>query len=574
MKPGTTGGEVLRQTARELIAAFLLASLLSTALTFCALIVPLQNMEIYDRVLGARSVPTLIALVSATLIGLLIYGGIEYLRGVAQIVMADRVARRLNIPVLQAAAALEARGVAGQAARDLQELRLFVSGTAASTAFDLVWMPVLIAAMFVLHPGYGALAVGGALVLLALNALGEIISKGPLAKASNQSAALYGDLASALRAAEAVTAMGMLPALARRWAKSQEPMLRALHSGTRRTKALSIVAKNIRLLMTGAMVALGVLLVLDQAATVGTMVAANMIIARALLPCMTLAGTWRRWVFARAAYRRLMILLDTPAGRRETIALPAPEGRLSIDRLTYMPPGVERPILRGVSFAVEPGEVVGIIGPSGAGKSSLARLLVGAAEPSSGGVYLDGHSVWRWERENFGRHVGYLPQGISLLDGTVGENIARMQDAAPGEIIAAARRAGIHETILALPFGYATPAAEAARALSGGQRQRVALARALFGTPRLLVLDEPNANLDEPGEAALIEAIGRARAEGVAIVIIAHRPSIIAAADKLIVLKDGIIDRIGEREEVMRALGPSAARAAVKDPAARLVAAS
>jgi ATP-binding cassette subfamily C protein len=569
MKPGTTGGELLRQTARELTAAFFLASLLSTVVTLCVLIVPMQNMEIYDRVLTTRSVPTLVALLAAALIGLLVYAAIDYLRGVVQVVMADRVARRLNIPVLQAAAASEGRGAGVQATRDLQELRLFVSGASASTAFDLVWMPVLIAALFVLHPGYGALALGGAVVLLLLNGLGEIVSKGPLATASNQSAALYGDLASALRAADAVAAMGMLPALARRWARAQEPMLRALHAGTRRTTALAIVAKNIRILMTGAVVALGVLLVLDHAATAGTLVAASLIVARALAPCMALAGAWRRWVFARAAYRRLMTLLDTPVGRRDTVALPAPEGRLSVDRLTYMPPGVERPILRGVSFTVEPSEVVGIIGPSGAGKSSLARLLVGAAEPTSGGVYLDGHNTWRWEREDFGRHVGYLPQGIALLDGTIGDNIARMQEAHPAEVIAAARRAGIHETILALPFGYATQAAEAARTLSGGQRQRVALARALFGNPRLLVLDEPNANLDEPGEAALIEAIGRARAAGVAIVIIAHRPSIIATADKLIVLKEGVVDRIGEREEVMRKLGPSPAR-----PAVRLVAAS
>jgi ATP-binding cassette subfamily C protein len=574
MKSGTAGGELLRQTARELIAAFLLASMLGTVVTLCTLIVPLQNMEIYDRVLGTRSVPTLIALLVAALIGLVVYLVIEYLRGVVQVVMGDRVARRLNIPVLQAAAASEGRGLGGQATRDLQELRIFVSGTAMSSGFDLLWTPVLIVVLFLLHPGYGVLTLGGAVILLALNGFGEFVSKGPLATASNQSAALYGDLASALRAADAVTAMGMLPALARRWARSQEPMLSALHRGTRRTMALAIVIKNFRLLMTGAVVAVGVLIVLDHAASVGTMVAANLIVARALLPCMSLAESWRRWAFARAAYRRLLTLLDARAGQRDTIALPAPEGRLSVDRLTYMPPGVERPILRGVAFTVEPSEVVGIIGPSGSGKSSLARLLVGAAEPTAGGVYLDGHNTWRWEREDFGRHVGYLPQAVSLFDGTIAENIARMQNADPTEVIAAARRAGIHETIVALPFGYSTSAADAARTLSGGQRQRVALARALFGQPRLLVLDEPNANLDESGEEALIDAIGRARAQGIAVVIIAHRPSIIAVADKLIVLKEGVIDRIGEREEVMRTLAPSAGRPGVRQSSVRLVAAS
>jgi ATP-binding cassette subfamily C protein len=567
MKTVTAGGELVRRTARQLAAAFLFASVLSAALTLCTLIVPFQNMEIYDRVLGSRSLVTLISLLAATAIGLFVYAATEYLRGAVQVVMADRIARQLNVPVLQAVAAREARGSSAQSMRDLEELRLFVSGGAVTIPFDLVWVPMLIVALFLLHPAYGVMAVIGALVLLALNLLGELISKGPLAQASDDSAVLLSEFSPAVRAAEAVSAMGMLPALARRWTARQGPILRALYRGTRSSKALAIAAKNVRVLMTGAMMALGVILVLDQAVSVGTIVAANMIVARTLSPFMALAGAWRRWVFARAAYRRLLNLLDTPVLRRDTIALPVLEGRLTVERLSYMPAGAERPILRGVSFTVEPGEVVAIIGPSAAGKSSLVRLLVGAAQPTSGGVYLDGHSTWRWEREDFGRHVGYLPQGISLLEGTIGENIARMQECDPSEIIAAARRAGVHETIIELPFGYATPANEAARALSGGQRQRIALARALFGNPRLLVLDEPNANLDETGEAALIEAIIAARRAGTAVVLTAHRPALIATADKLIVLKDGIIDRIGEREEVMRALRPVAVTPANKQAA-------
>jgi ATP-binding cassette subfamily C protein len=241
------------------------------------------------------------------------------------------------------------------------------------------------------------------------------------------------------------------------------------------------------------------------------------------------------------------------------------EGRLSVDRVTHLAPGNDRAILRGVSFALEPGEVLGVIGPSGAGKSTLARLLVGIWAPTAGGVYVDGHAAHGWERESFGRSVGYLPQAVSLMDGTVRENIARMQDADPAEVVRAARMAGVHEMIGRLPFGYDTPVGDGSFVLSGGQRQRIALARALFGTPRLLVLDEPNASLDHPGEQALLHAIVEAKAAGTTVVLIAHRASIVSVVDRLLVLKDGMVDQFGPRAEVMRSVMPAAA------PAARLV---
>jgi ATP-binding cassette subfamily C protein len=264
--------------------------------------------------------------------------------------------------------------------------------------------------------------------------------------------------------------------------------------------------------------------------------------------------SWRAWVSAGAAWQRLKNLLLHTKPLRGTLSLPCPEGRVEVDRLVYIAPGSDRPILRGVSFTIEPGEVLGIIGPSGAGKSTLARLVVGIEEPTAGGVWLDGNNTWLWERSDFGRHVGYMPQTTALLDATVGENIARLRDAHPQAIIEAAARAGIHDAIMRLPNGYATRIGDAGFVLSGGQRQRLALARALFGSPKLLVLDEPNANLDDEGERILLNAVRRAQAESASVLMIAHRPSLMTVADKLLVLKDGIVERFGTREKVMDAL--------------------
>jgi ATP-binding cassette subfamily C protein len=283
-------------------------------------------------------------------------------------------------------------------------------------------------------------------------------------------------------------------------------------------------------------------------------VAANMILAKLLLPVERIVGSWRRWISAAEAWRRVVALLTEAHSQRGTIPLPCRNGKVMVDRLVYIAQGGERPVLRGITFDVDPGEVLGIIGPSGAGKSTLARIVVGAAQPTAGGVWLDGNNTWTWERGDFGRHVGYMPQTTAMLEGSIGDNIARMREADPNDIIAAAVAAGIHETIMQLPNGYATPIGEAGFVLSGGQRQKLALARALFGKPKMLVLDEPNSALDDEGERALQSAVDGAREQGTTVLMIAHRPSLVALADKLLVLKDGMIDRFGARDAVLRAL--------------------
>jgi ATP-binding cassette subfamily C protein len=286
------------------------------------------------------------------------------------------------------------------------------------------------------------------------------------------------------------------------------------------------------------------------------MVAASLITARILLPFERMVDGWRQWVFAAAAWRRIRDVVGSDQSRRQSFVLPRPAARLEVDRLVYVPPGGDRPIIKGVSFKLEPGDVLAVVGPSAAGKSTLARLLVGVLSPSAGGIYLDNHNVFTWERTSFGEAVGYLPQNVALLDGTVRENIARMREADARQVLAAARAAGVHELVGRLPFGYDTPVTGNSFLLSGGQRQRIGLARALYGDPVLLVLDEPNASLDSEGEQALVRAIQEVKARGAITIVIAHRPAITQIADKILVLKDGRIDQFGPRTDVIKALVP------------------
>jgi ATP-binding cassette subfamily C protein len=405
--------------------------------------------------------------------------------------------------------------------------------------------------------GYAALGAVCIVILAGLSLFGDMMARRHMMEANEALADGYRDVAGAARGAEAVIAMGMAPALSRRWQRAHG---QALSAGTRaqlRSRAVTAVTRALRNGMTGAMVATGLVLVLNGYASPGTLVAANMILARMLMPFEHFAGTLRQWTEAAAAWRRVRSLLVESAPVRYAHALPRPEGHLAVERLVYMPLGVERPVLRGISFKVKPGEIVGIIGPSGAGKSTLLRLILGMVEPTSGGVFLDGHSIYLWNREDLARHVGYVPQSVVLTDGTVAENIARGAKPDFDAVLAAAKRAGVHAAIAGLQHGYSTQISGNGFTLSAGQRQRIALARALYGGPRLLVLDEPNAFLDKQGEEMVVDLLTQLRAEGISALLSAHRPSVVRSVDKLLVLRDGALEHFGEREMVLRALdGP------------------
>jgi len=551
------GAELIRATRRNFGRALMIAFVVTAMCNLAGLLVPLYSMALYNVVLNTRNTNTLFWLSGGLAFGMAVYAALEYVRAILYDTMAERGARELSLPALLAANRVtdeRAPIASSEVIRDLSEIRQFVSGSAISIPLDLAWSPLFLVTLFIMHWAYGVFALLCMVLLFGLSVGADLLTRGPFEQANSETLHSFSEISTALRNAEAVEGLGMLPALMRRWRRSQDLMLEKLWRATRTAKAFSAATKACRLLMTGGMVCLGLVLTINGEASGGSMVATNMILARLLLPFEQIMSSLRSWFAARTAWRRLAACLSEVHSQRGTIPLPCPHGRVVVDRLVYIPPQVDLPVLRGVSFRIEPGEVLGVVGPSGAGKSTLARLIVGALEPTAGGVWLDGNSTWHWERGDFGRHIGYMPQATTLLDGTVAENIARLQEADPRDIVAISRRVGIHDAIMRLPHGYATAIGQAGFLLSGGQRQRLALARALFGKPKLLVLDEPNSNLDEEGEAALLAAIGVARSAGTSVLMIPHRPSVVTIADKLLVLKDGIVDRFGARQAVMRAL--------------------
>jgi ATP-binding cassette subfamily C protein len=551
------GADLIRATRRGFVRALGIAFVVAFVCNLAGLLVPLYIMALYNIVLNTRNTNTLLWLSGGLAFGMAIYAALEYVRTILYDTMAERGARELSLPALLAANRVADEGAtiaSGEIIRDLGEIRHFVSGSAISTPLDLAWSPLLLAALFIMHWAYGVFALLCMLLLFGLSVGADLMTRRPFEQANDETARSFAEISSALRNAEAVEGLGMLPALSRRWRRSQDLMLEKLWRATRTAKAFAASTKAARVLLTALMVCLGVVLTINGDVSAGTMAATNLILGRLLYPFEQIMSSWRGWVAVSAAWRRVCARLSDGNSQRGTIPLPCPSGKLVIDRLVYIPSQSGVPVLRGVSFAIEPGEVLGVIGPSGAGKSTLARLVIGAVEPTAGGVWLDGNSTWHWERGDFGRYVGYMPQATKLMEGSVAENIARFRDADPREIIAIGRQVGIHDAIMRLPHGYATTVSEAGFVLSGGQRQRLALARALFGKPKLLVLDEPNSNLDEEGETALLAAINAVRSAGTSVLMIAHRPSVVTIADKLLVLKDGIVDRFGGRQAVLRAL--------------------
>ncbi len=549
----------IEDARRQVVAGLAYSALLTGFINVLLLTVPFFMLQLYDRVLNSHNLDTLAMLMLVALGALTVFGILEFIRARVFMTVAAGLVQRLNLPALRSAVArtLEGRdGRAGQAMQDLADLRSFLGSSAVAVPLEAMWMPVFLAVLLLLHPAYALAALVCGVILVVLSVISDLLSRRLLAEASNAGSDGAVAVSNAIRHAEVIEAMGMLQAVSGRWRHSQRRMLELLDRGNRNGKAISAVMKSLRSAMQIGILSIGAVLVLTNEASPGSMVAASVIVGRILLPFEQLVDGWRQWVFAAAAWRRVRDLLSDDSSRRQNFVLPRPAAQLEVDRLVYVPPGADRPVIKGVSFALEPGEVLAIVGPSAAGKSTLARLLVGVLPPTAGGVYLDSHSVFTWERGSFGDAVGYLPQDVALLDGSVRENIARMRDADATAVLAAARAAQVHEMIGRLPFGYDTPIGGGSFLLSGGQRQRIGLARALFGDPVLLVLDEPNASLDFEGEQALLEAIRDAKRRGAVIVVIAHRPAITQIADKILVLKDGRIDQFGPRTDVIKTLVP------------------
>lgn len=545
---------LVREARKTFATGLISAGILSGIVTLLQMIVPLFMLQVHDRVLNSRSLDTLTMLVIIAGGGLALFAILEFIRSQIFQVMGTQLVRNLNVMAIEAGvkASLEKGGsLAAEVLRDLNDLRSFITSNAISAPLEAVWVPLFLLVLMAMHPYYGILAVISAVILIGLNLVSDMTTRSLLKEANRANVENIATISSTLRHAETIEAMGIMPALTRRWRKGQIHANELMAQGNARGKAIHALTRSLRFGMQISVLALGADLVIKGEVSAGTMIAASILTGRLLMPFDNMTENWRQWVFAATAWGRVRDVIENHSSIRQTVPTPPTQGHLMVDRLVFAVPGAPVPVIKGISFTLEPGDVLGVVGPSAAGKSTLARLLVGALQPTTGGVFLDGHNVYLWERASFGAMVGYLPQSVSLLDGTVRENISRMYDADPQMVISAARAAGVHEMIGRMPLGYDTPVGDTKYTLSGGQKQRVALARALFGSPRLLVLDEPNANLDTEGEVALVRAIKSAKADGAIVVVIAHRPAIMEAADKILVLEDGRIGQFGDRTEVV-----------------------
>jgi ATP-binding cassette subfamily C protein/ATP-binding cassette subfamily C protein EexD len=447
---------------------------------------------------------------------------------------------------------LRGRAYRMEALRDLGTVRGFLGSPGALALYDVPWVPAYLFVIFLLHPTLGWVALVGAALLLALTIFNELATSKLLREANTAAMGSQRRAESIVRNAEVIDSMGMLPAVMARWQKGVAEMSVPMNRAMDRAAPLLAMTKFFRLAVQVAILGIGAFLVLEQQLTAGASIAASIIMGRALAPVEQMIGGWKQLVQARQSWKRLQAFLVLPRLRPPGIALPEPTGRLTVERVTYGFPGSNVAVVKGVAFALEAGESLAIIGPSAAGKTTLIRLLTGTLAPASGAVRLDGGDVHTWQREDFGRHVGYLPQDVELFDGTVLENISRMAVAPAEAVFDAAKLAGCHDMILRLPKGYETEIGEGGAHLSGGQRQQVGLARAMFGNPKLLVLDEPNSNLDGDAESALLRALHDLKRQGTTVVLVSHRPVLVQGVEKVLLMRDGAVEMFGPRAEVLK----------------------
>lgn len=519
------------------------------------LALPIYSMQVLDRVMSSHSMETLLML---SLIVIFAIACVEVLSAVRALLFT-RMGQWLEMRLAplffeqSLAAALFQRVGSTQLLRDFQQLRQFLSSPAFFLLFDIPWALIFLIALFVLHPLLGLLALFGGLILLGLAYATEKNTKRMLDEGNDHHMRSMQQIEQYCRNAEVIQAMGMARSVGALWQKNYEKTLFTQSAATIRSGFFSELTKFFRYLVQIATTGIGAYLALHHELSSGGIIAASIITGRALAPFETAIGSWKSGIAARKSHQRLVEMLATLPARYEAMELPTPEGRLDIETLTYTPPNASKPILKNLELTLRAGEILGIIGPSASGKTTLAKLIAGVLKPSHGVVRLDGADIYHWNRADVGRHIGYLPQDIELFQGTVKENIARMDLEASAEaVVAAAQFTHLHDMILRLPQGYNTRIGNDGALLSSGQRQRIGLARAFFGSPRLVILDEPNSNLDGEGEVALFDALTRAQTLGITTLVISHRPSVLRVVTKLLILKDGQIAHFGERDAVLK----------------------
>jgi len=538
---------------------FVTVMIFSCAINLLYLAGPLYMLQVYDRVVSSGSIVTLVMLTLVLLLAFAALAGLDTVRGRilarASIRLDQKMASRVITAIVDAS--LKTGSAKSQYLRDFDNFRQCVTGAGIHAIFDLPWAPIYIAVIFMLHPLLGAFALASAIALVLLALLNERWVRTPLAEANEAGVRSYNFTDMSLRNSEAIQAMGMLDGLLGRWSRDRNLAVDRQVTASDRAAAMSSLIRFLRLSVQSIILGLGAYLVIERLATVGAMFAASILLGRAMQPVEQIVGAWRPIVSALGAYRRVKMLLKAIPITEPRLSLPRPAGDLSVENVSYMVQGSPRPILHGVSFEIAAGELLGVVGPSGAGKSTLARHIVGVLAPSAGSVRLDGADVSTWPRASFGGYVGYLPQDIELFADTVAANISRFNnddDERDEKVVAAAKIAGVHDMIVRLPNGYETQVGEGGAVLSGGYRQRIGLARAVYGSPRLVVLDEPGSNLDADGDSALADCLVQLKEKGTTVVVISHRPSTLSAVDMILMIRSGAVELFGPRAEIMARL--------------------
>ena len=537
---------------------FIYAGLFSAAVNLLMLVPVIYMLQVYDRVVSSGSYSTLAMLTLLMVALTAALGGFEWVRSMILIAASNRIEKNLRRRVSDATfkrALLTGGSVSNsQPLSDLSSLRQFLTGNGLFAFFDAPWFPIYVFVMFMFHPTFGYAAIFAGIVMIALAYTTEKVTSKKLQDANSKSNWINNQVNGTLKNSEVIAAMGMADDLRHRQEKRFEQVLTLQTDASRSAGLLQSLSKTFRMVMQSLLLGLGALLALRQEISPGMMIAGSLLLGRALAPIDMLVGTWKGFTLARGQYDRLGQLLNQIPKDADTMSLPAPTGKLSAEQVMVVPPGSKNIVVRGVNMELNAGEALGIVGPSASGKSCLARALLGIWPTYSGKVRLDGADIFAWDRTELGPYIGYLPQDIELFDGSISENICRFGDVDPDKVVEAARTAGVHDLILHLPQGYDTVIGGSGGILSGGQRQRIGLARAIYGSPKYLVLDEPNSNLDDQGERELVEAIRRIKSEGATVIIITHRTMVLQCVDKILVMRDGAASHFGPRDQVLAAL--------------------
>ncbi len=521
------------------------------------MIVPaIYMLQVYDRAVGSGSQSTLLMLTLIMVFLLASMGALDWVRGQIMVRAGNKIHELLGERVFKASfrQSLQSGGMKSspQSVNDLIGVRQFLTGPGLNAFFDAPWIPIYIIIMWLFHTYFGVLALLSCAILGGLTYINQRMTGKQLAEANQEAMWANNYTTRNLRNAEVIESMGMMNDVADRWLVKNQKVLQLQSDASDTAGGLTATSKSLRIMLQSIALGLGAYLAINMEISPGMMIAGSILLGRALAPVDQLVGGWKNFQNSREQFFRLDALLEANPPDKERMELPEPEGALSVEGIAVAPPGSRTPVLRGVSFALEPGTSVAVIGPSAAGKSSMARAILGIWPVLTGAVRLDGASMSKWDRTQLGPHVGYLPQDIELFDGTISENICRFGQINSEKIVNAARLAGVHEMILRLPEGYDTVIGQAGGALSAGQRQRIGLARTVYGNPKLVVLDEPNSNLDDSGEAALRDALAQLKALGTTLLIISHRPTVLSSVDKILILKEGQVAEFDDASVILQ----------------------